>query len=763
MNVDWFKVPKPERTLLKLAGRALFNNVGMSRMMDRESGADRARGEISETGDLFDRFLTACGYDGDEDGFLEAVLTEIRLRNRPISVNRVPVPVWYLYRLLEILIPGERLHTIQSVDQLEQKAFVRPDPSERADLQEVLDRFPVRLSDHVIRQSLVSEGVARQYLPFAGELDPVGRPITFDGHLKKGVLEQMYPNRVVLLLDMTCPVYCRFCFRKHKSTRKEKAPSKAEVLAAVDHVRAHPAIHEILITGGEPLLNRPRLDEALQALMTVDHVKVIRIATRSAAYYPDLFLKKDGAYLRYLIETNARCRAGSCRLEIGVHFVHPDEVSVQSLEIMTQLVQSGIQVYVQTPFLNGLNTDGDTLGRLFALLRRAGVKIYYVFTPCSPIHGTRAYWTPISRALEAQRYLRTHFSDRCMPKFCTATPLGKMEWHTSGWAVEKDPVDDEFIWIRTPYTLPYFMDFVSDIRQMPDMRVNKEGTLDARFQAAAGDSALFLGGRPERRGQAKTSGTRMPGATYEAVQVFLQSDRNLSPSIAPVPSAMVSRVHRTRVQMNLEAGPAELTYVARNPDITDGVLIWDDLRDPLLQRTDRLVARLKTVSHIDAVRICWKGFVARPEAMTPELADKLASWNDFSLARPFRIEVETWWVLPEEITEAHADVASRLVERGVNVYANAPLIQGLNDQPQIMTALAHRLRQAGIEFHHLYVSGLDIQDRLNGRSFPGPHTVIDIASEVRRRCSGREIPLYIRQTPLGEMDFGLDEISKAFL
>jgi len=76
-------------------------------------------------------------------------------------------------------------------------------------LQQVLDQFPVRLSDHVIRQSLVSNGVARQYLPATHELDGTGHDITFDGHFKHGLLEQMYQNRVVFLLDMRCPVYCR--------------------------------------------------------------------------------------------------------------------------------------------------------------------------------------------------------------------------------------------------------------------------------------------------------------------------------------------------------------------------------------------------------------------------------------------------------------------------------------------------------------------------------------------------------------------------
>ena len=39
-------------------------------------------------------------------------------------------------------------------------------------VQKVMDLYPVRLSHHVIRQVLVSEAVASQYIPFPGELEP---------------------------------------------------------------------------------------------------------------------------------------------------------------------------------------------------------------------------------------------------------------------------------------------------------------------------------------------------------------------------------------------------------------------------------------------------------------------------------------------------------------------------------------------------------------------------------------------------------------
>ena len=718
----------------KLLGRGFFSEIGTQRKED-----------------VFNALVKRCGYEKNETGFFEDVLSQVKKKTDPFVINGAEIPKFYLYALLSHLFPGNRLHAVKTVDELERVAFVRAE--DRACLQQVMDEFPVRLSDHVIRQSRVSEGVAKQYLPFAGELDPSGKPITFDGHFKSGVLEQMYQNRVIFLLDMACPVYCRFCFRKHKSNRKEKTPSRADVLAAVDHVRTHPAIREILITGGEPLINRPNLEAALNGLMTVHHIDVIRIATRSVAYYPELFLKDDKALIQYLIDKNDQCRSHGKRIEVGVHFVHPDEVSIQSLEIISGLVQEGIQVYVQTPFLNGLNTDGETLGRLFTLLRRAGAKIYYIFTPCSPIHGTKDFWTPISKALEAQAWLRDHVSDRSVPKLCTATSLGKIEWHTSGFAVEKD--DEAFTWIRTPYTLSYFKDFIPDMTHMPDMRINPEGTLDARFQVTMGDEALFLGNRPEKTGISPEPG--LSSETIEAIRAFLVAGSGLSPSLCPTPSKFVSRVHKTRVEMDVQADDPAFDYIEQDPEITDVVVSWQAAQDPGMEKIGRMAERLKVFSHISSLRICCREFCNRPELITEDLMEKISRWCDFSIGDPFRVEVETWFILPEDLGPRHGEIAKKLIHKGVNIYADVPLIRGLNDSPQTVVALAHGLRQAAIEFHHLYVSGLDIQEKFSGHPIDSQR-IIDIASEVRKECSGREIPLYIRRTPSGEKEFGISDL-----
>jgi lysine 2,3-aminomutase len=259
------------------------------------------------------------------------------------------------------VIPGDKFVSVKTVDQLEKLTNIRVPEAERADMQQVMETYPVRLSMHTIRQMRVSGNVAYQYLPFVEELDSVGHTNTWIGQFHQGLLEQMYANRVIFLLNMSCPVYCRFCFRKHKESRNETNPTVADVRKAVDHVRRSPAIKEIVITGGDPFMNRANMAAAIDGLMEVDHVQTLRLATRSIAYYPPLFLAEDGAYLTYLKRKNLELQERGKRMEVATHFIHPDEISPQSLSIITELVQSGIAVYVQTPFLNNCNDTGPSL------------------------------------------------------------------------------------------------------------------------------------------------------------------------------------------------------------------------------------------------------------------------------------------------------------------------------------------------------------------------------------------------------------------
>ena len=716
---------------------------------------------IIQTGDgrtKVARLLAACGYDNDPEGFFSDLLMRLGAADgtETIAMGGIELPHLMLMAILEVVLPGNRFISIKTVEQLEKAANLKVAAADRADMQKVIDTYPVRLSMHTIRQMRVSGNVAYQYLPFTQELDATGHTNTWIGQFHQGLLEQMYQNRVIFLLNMSCPVYCRFCFRKHKESRNETNPTPADVEKAVAHVADSPAIKEIVITGGDPFMNRANMAAAIDGLMAVDHVQTLRLATRSIAYYPHLFLSDDAELLGYLKQKNLALQARGKRLEVATHFIHPDEISPQSLMIISDLVKNGIAVYVQTPFLKGCNDRGPELVRLFSLLRGAGAELHYIYIPCSPIHGNNVYWAPISKGLAVGSYLRAHLSDRVIPRICTATPIGKMDWNTSGWAVSPVAENDHFMWIRTPYTPGYFKRFAPIANDLDNIRVNDEGTIDIQYMAQIGVDSLFLGARPPRPGDLVTT----PPASTDAVLPMVLGGEKIAPSIVDTGSQTISRVHETRVEIDAGAGHGDFDYIRGDDRITDVVIVSKTDAVESLFQIRRIVRALQEIPHVNAVRLRSLKFNYEPERYTPVVIDTLAGLNRLTMVNPLRLEIETQFLVAGEFRPEQTRLARLLGNAGITVYCNTPLLGRINDTPEAVHDIAYGCRKAGIEFHHLYVAGLPVQDRWNREHPVALYDVVDIAARVRREGSGREVPRYIIRTALGEVDFGL---SSAFV
>lgn len=699
----------------------------------------------------FAKLLEVSGYQNDSQGFFQKLLPQLAQSNRQEKrVNTIVIPHLLLVSLLEKILPGNGYISIKDVAQLVQVTNLAIPDEHRAELQQVIDTYPVRLSSHTIRQMMVSKDVAYQYMPFVEELDSVGHTNTWIGQFHQGLLEQMYQNRVIFLLNMSCPVYCRFCFRKHKESRNEANPTVEDVKAAVEHVRNSPSIKEIVITGGDPFMNRANMDAAIDGLMQIEHVQTLRLATRCIAYYPDLFLKNESAYLNYLKQKNFELQQRSKRMEVATHFIHPDEISPESLDIISDLVMTGIPVYVQTPFLKDCNDKGPELVKLFSLLHGAGAELHYIYIPCSPIHGNSIYWSTLSEGIGIGAYLRAHLSDRVIPRICTATPIGKLDWHTSGWAVEQVEGQENFVWLRSPYTPQYFKSFAPLASELNNIRVNAEGTIDIQYMAKIGDESLLLGSRPPRKGQRPVLDESVEQPKIEQI-----SDLLTGSSIVNTESDTLSRLHETRVAIQANADEADLDYIRSDTRITDVVIASETDTVDSVHAISKLIKKLYDIPHVNAVRLRSLKFNDAPQTYTPTLINRLGELNRLTIANPLRLEIETWFLSAEEIQPEHAILTRRLTNKGITVYSNTPLLGGINDSPEAIHKLAYACRQAGIEFHHLYVAGLPIQQQWNSKHPVDMYDVIDIATMVRREGSGREIPRYIVQTPFGEVDYGL--------
>ncbi len=217
----------------------------------------------------------------------------------------------------------------------------------------------------------------------------------------------------------------------------------------------------------------------------------------------------------------------------------------------------------------------------------------------------------------------------------------------------------------------------------------------------------------------------------------------------------IARVHETRVEIGTDAGKEALDYIEKDDRITDVVVVSKTDSVDSIHAISQIVRELKEIPHVNAVRLRSLKFNYEPERYTPALIDALAGLNRLTIVNPLRLEIETQFLTADDLQPIHATLTRQLNNRGITVYCNTPLLGAINDTPDAIHQLAYGCRRAGIEFHHLYVAGLPIQDQWNDEHPVALYDVIDIATKVRREGSGREIPRYIIRTVLGEVDFGL--------
>src|ERR1039458_1569716 len=177
--------------------------------------------------------------------------------------------------------------TLRTATQLYDHRFVPDD--KRAALDAVAERYAVALPQalaELIDPNDPNDPIARQFVPDAAELDvqpqELADPIGDDAHSPVEGIVHRYPDRVLLKLTAICAVYCRFCFRRETvGPGKANALSAAALSAALDYIRSHRQIWEVILTGGDPLvLSARRLRALMEELAAIEHVKVLRIHTR---------------------------------------------------------------------------------------------------------------------------------------------------------------------------------------------------------------------------------------------------------------------------------------------------------------------------------------------------------------------------------------------------------------------------------------------------------------------------------------------------
>ena len=262
--------------------------------------------------------------------------------------------------------------------------------------------------------------IARQFLPDVAELEVLpgedADPVGDNSHMPVEGVVHRYPDRVLLKVTHTCAVYCRFCFRREMVGPTAEVPAlTARALdAAIGYIAEHPAIWEVILTGGDPLVLSPRrLRDIMGRLAAIDHVKVLRIHTRVPAVDPAAVTDALVAALK--VEGKA--------VYVALHANHASELTPAARAACSKFVDAGVPMIGQTVLLKGVNDDAAVLEALLRAMVETRIKPYYLHHG-DLARGTSHLRTTLAEGQAVMRELRGRLSGLAQPTYVLDIPGG---------------------------------------------------------------------------------------------------------------------------------------------------------------------------------------------------------------------------------------------------------------------------------------------------------------------------------------------------
>ncbi len=296
-----------------------------------------------------------------------------------------------------------------------------------------------------VRTNDTTDPIWRTVVPTADELtvlpDEWYDPIGDEPHTPVRGITHRYPDRALLKPTHTCAVYCRFCFRRYAVGDPAQALDRAELAAALDYIRAHDEIWEIILSGGDPLtLGDGKLEMLLGELRAIPHVKVVRFHTRVPVVLPS---RVTDTLARLLAPT----RTPRTTTYVVLHINHVQEITPAVEEACDTLADRGIPLLNQSVLLRGINDTPDTMEALLRRLVELRVKPYYLHHG-DLARGTAHFRTSLAEGQALMRTLHGRVSGLCLPTYMLEIPGGYgkvpvgpqyLALHADGTATVTDP------------------------------------------------------------------------------------------------------------------------------------------------------------------------------------------------------------------------------------------------------------------------------------------------------------------------------------
>ena len=324
---------------------------------------------------------------------------------------------------------------VETVEEL--KKIIDITPEEEEGIRQCLQSLRMAITPYYL--SLIDlndpdDPIRKQAVPTASELyqSPADLldPLHEDTDSPVKGLTHRYPDRVLLLVTDMCSMYCRHCTRRRFAGQTDQAVPLSQIDACIDYVRDHSEVRDVLISGGDPLVNTDdRLEYVIAKLREIPHVEIVRIGSRTPVVMPQRITPELCDMLKKYHP-----------IWLNTHFNHPKEVTEESARACAMLADAGVPLGNQSVLLAGVNDCVYTMKKLMHELVKMRVRPYYIYQ-CDLSMGLEHFRTPVSKGIEIIEALRGHTSGFCVPTFVVDAPGGG----------GKTPVMPNYVISQTPH------------------------------------------------------------------------------------------------------------------------------------------------------------------------------------------------------------------------------------------------------------------------------------------------------------------------
>jgi lysine 2,3-aminomutase len=181
-----------------------------------------------------------------------------------------------------------------------------------------------------------------------------------------------------------------------------------------------------------------------------------------------------------------------------------------------------------------------------------------------------------------------------------------------------------------------------------------------------------------------------------------------------------------------------LAYIRKTPRVRDVLLSGGD---PLLlpdERLHQILSELRSISHVEMIRIGTRVPCTLPQRITPNLANLLKGFHPLYISTHFNH--------PREVTSEAALACARLADAGIPLGCQTVILKGVNDKAEVLALLMRKLLFIRVQPYYLFQADLA---RGTAHFWTTLRRSLEIMKRLQDQNSGPAMPHFVVDLPKG--------------